>query len=319
LIATKRPRAPLSDTFLAWFFVIVWGTGFIATKTGIQYAAPFTFLSLRFCLGIVCLIPVLLWLRPRWPSTPAEWGHVIVAGLLMHAIHLSGSHYGQYEGLSAGVVAIILAAQPLLTAMIAAALLKEAPSARQWLGIFVGLSGVALVVWHKIDIHAMNAKSLTALIVALLALTIGTLYQRRFLADADLWSAAFIQFVVSLLVLAPLAIAVEDAQVVWAWQLLAAMGFLVVFASILAVSALHVLMRHGQATRVSSILYLPPVFAVAAEWAVYGVVPTALTFVGILIVCFGTWLAGGEVSREVSGELNPQVSTDSKSVTESRR
>jgi drug/metabolite transporter (DMT)-like permease len=281
----------LSGTFLAWFFVVVWGTGFIATKTGIQYAAPFTFLSLRFCLGIICLLPVLLWLRPRWPTTPAVWGHIVVAGLLMHAIHLSGSHYGQYEGLSAGVVAIILAAQPLLTAMIAAALLNETPSLRQWLGIFVGLAGVALVVWHKIDIQAMNNKSLTALLVALLALTIGTLYQRRFLADADLWSAAFIQFIASLIVVAPLAIFVEGAHVEWAWQLVAAVLFLVVFASILAVSALHILMRHGQATRVASILYLPPVFAVAAEWAIYGVVPTALTFVGITIVCFGTWLA----------------------------
>jgi drug/metabolite transporter (DMT)-like permease len=305
-MATTSSRGGLPDTFLAWFFVIVWGTGFIATKTGIQYAAPFTFLSLRFCLGIICLLPVLLWLRPRWPTTPAIWAHVVVAGLLMHAIHLSGSHYGQYEGLSAGVVAIILAAQPLLTAMIAAALLNEAPSVRQWCGIFVGLAGVALVVWHKIDIQAMNTKSLTALLVALLALTIGTLYQRRFLSEADLWSAAFIQFIASLVVVAPLAVIVEEARVEWAWQLLAAVLFLVVFASILAVSALHVLMRRGQATRVASILYLPPLFAVAAEWVIYGVVPTTPTFAGITVVCFGTWLA----SRHASA--------DNKTPTESR-
>ncbi|MCA3042150.1 MAG: DMT family transporter [Rhodocyclaceae bacterium] len=286
-----RIPVPSSDALLAWFFVSVWGVGFIATKTGLQYAAPFTFLTLRFCLGIVCLLPVLLWLRPSWPRTKKAWGHVIVAGLLMHAIHLSGSHYGQYEGLSAGVVAIILAAQPLLTAMIAALVLNEAASRRQWLGISIGLIGVLLVVWHKLDIHAMNGKSLTAVLVALIALTVGTLYQRRFLPDTDLWSAAFIQFVASLLLLAPLAIVVESAKVEWAWQLFAAMLFLVVLASILGVSALHILMRHGQATRVSSILYLPPIFAVAAEWLVYCIIPTPLTFVGIVIVCAGVWLA----------------------------
>lgn len=286
-----RIPVPSSDALLAWFFVSVWGVGFIATKTGLQYAAPFTFLTLRFCLGIVCLLPVLLWLRPSWPRTKKAWGHVIVAGLLMHAIHLSGSHYGQYEGLSAGVVAIILAAQPLLTAMIAALVLNEAASRRQWLGISIGLIGVLLVVWHKLDIHAMNGKSLTAVLVALIALTVGTLYQRRFLPDTDLWSAAFIQFVASLLLLAPLAIVVESAKVEWAWQLFAAMLFLVVLASILGVSALHILMRHGQATRVSSILYLPPIFAVAAEWLVYRIIPTPLTFVGIVIVCAGVWLA----------------------------
>jgi drug/metabolite transporter (DMT)-like permease len=287
----SRIPVPSNDKLLAWFFVSVWGSGFIATKSGLQYAAPFTFLTLRFCLAIVCLLPVLLWLRPIWPNTKRAWGHVIVAGLLMHAIHVSGSHYGQYEGLAAGVVAIILAAQPLLTAMIAALVLKEAASGRQWLGIGIGLIGVLLVVWHKLDIHAMNGKSLMAVLVALIALTVGTLYQRRFLPDTDLWSAAFIQFVASLLLLAPLAIIVESAKVEWAWQLFAAMLFLVVLASILGVSALHILMRHGQATRVSSILYLPPIVAVAAEWLVYRIIPTPLTFVGMVIVCAGVWLA----------------------------
>ena len=175
--------------------------------------------------------------------------------------------------------------------MIAALVLKEAASGRQWLGIGIGLIGVLLVVWHKLDIHAMNGKSLMAVLVALIALTVGTLYQRRFLPDTDLWSAAFIQFVASLLLLAPLAIIVESAKVEWAWQLFAAMLFLVVLASILGVSALHILMRQGQATRVSSILYLPPIVAVAAEWLVYRIIPTPLTFVGMVIVCAGVWLA----------------------------
>ena len=290
----------LSDSLLAWYFVFVWGVGFIASKTGLQYAAPFTFLALRFCAGIVVLIPLLVWLKPRWPATPTIWMHVVIAGLLMHAIHLSGSHYSQYEGLSAGVVAIILAAQPLLTGVIAAALLGERPTTRQWLGIAVGLAGVLLVVWHKIDIQAMNGRSLTALVVALLALTIGTLYQRRYLREVNLFSAALIQFIASLLLIAPLAYAVEGAKVVWAWQFIVAILFLVVFASILAVSALHILMRHGEATRVSSILYLPPVFAVAAEWLVYQVVPTPITFVGITIVCLGVWLAGLDSAKERS-------------------
>ncbi len=289
---TVKTHPLLSDSFLAWYFVIIWGSGFIATKTGLQYAAPFTFLSMRFAIGIVCLVPVLMWIKPRWPRTPKTWLHLAVAGLLMHAIHLSGSHYAQYAGLSAGVVAIVLAAQPLLTALIAARLLGETPSLRQWTGIFVGLAGVALVVWHKIDIQAMTVRSLIALMAAVLALTIGTLYQRRFLKDVDLFAAAFLQFIISLIVLAPLSFAIEDAAVVWSWPLLAAMLFLVIFASVLAVSALHLLMRHGEATRVSRILYLPPVFAVAAEWLFFRVVPTGLTFIGITIVCLGVWMAG---------------------------
>ena len=112
-------RNPINDALLAWYFVVIWGSGFIATKVGIQYAAPFTFLSLRFAFGIACLIPLVLWLKPTWPQTRREWLHIVVAGLLMHAIHLSGSHYAQYLGMSAGIAAVILALQPLATACIA--------------------------------------------------------------------------------------------------------------------------------------------------------------------------------------------------------
>jgi drug/metabolite transporter (DMT)-like permease len=287
----KKAPLHLSDNVLAWYFVIVWGSGFLATKTGIQYAAPFTFLSLRFAVGIVFLLPIVLILKPRWPNTSAEWFHIIVAGLLMHAIHLSGSHYAQYLGMSAGVAAIILAAQPLLTAIIAAVWLSERPSARQWLGVAIGLAGVAMVVWHKINIAAVGAASLVAVATGLAALTAGTLYQRRFCARADLRSSALIQFAACLLVMAPLSYFVEGAVVRWSWPLLFALLFLVVFASIFAVNALHTLMRRGEATRVSGMLYLPPIVAVALEWPLFGVVPTLLSIIGIAITCVGVALA----------------------------
>jgi drug/metabolite transporter (DMT)-like permease len=290
-MTNKKAPLHLSDNVLAWYFVIVWGSGFLATKTGIQYAAPFTFLSLRFALGIVFLLPIVLILKPRWPNTSAEWFHIIVAGLLMHAIHLSGSHYAQYLGMSAGVAAIILAAQPLLTAIIAAVWLSERPSARQWLGVAIGLAGVAMVVWHKINIAAVGAASLVAVATGLAALTAGTLYQRRFCARADLRSSALIQFAACLLVMAPLSYVVEGAVVRWSWPLLFALLFLVVFASIFAVNALHTLMRRGEATRVSGMLYLPPIVAVALEWPLFGVVPTLLSIIGIAITCVGVALA----------------------------
>ncbi len=280
-----------SDNLLAWFFVIVWGSGFIATKAGLQYAAPFTFLSLRFAVGIAFLLPIVVVLKPRWPNTRAEWFHLLVAGLMMYALNLAGSHYAQYLGMSAGVAAIILAAQPLLTAIISAVWLGERPSRRQWIGVAVGLAGVAMVVWHKINIAAVGLASLVAVAIALLALTVGTLYQRRFCANADLRSSALIQFVACFLVVAPLSYVVEGAVVKWSWTLLAAILFLVIFASILAVNALHTLMRRGEATRVSGMLYLPPVVAVALEWPLFGVVPTAISLIGILVTCVGVALA----------------------------
>lgn len=279
-----------NDALLAWYFVVVWGSGFIATKIGIQYAAPFTFLSLRFAFGILCLIPLVIWLKPAWPSTKREWLHIIVAGLLMHAIHLSGSHYAQYLGMSAGIAAVILALQPLATALIA---LRNGDrvSSRQWLGIALGFAGVALIVWHKVDIRAVTIGSLVAVITGLAALTVGTLYQRKFCPTVDLRSGALIQFAVSLAALLPLSIAFEGAKVQWSWPLLGSIAFLVIGASILAVNALHTLMRHGEATRVTSMLYLPPIFAVAMEYLVFGVVPTGISLIGIAVTSVGVALA----------------------------
>lgn len=278
-----------SDRFLAWYFVIVWGSGFLATKVGLQHAAPFTFLTLRFAVGIACMLVLVAIVKPRWPSSATETAHVVVAGLLMHVGNLGGSHYAQYLGMSAGIVALILATQPLLTAVLLSRT-GERLGTLQWVGIALGLVGVALVVWHKIDVDAMSRGSLTAVSVSLVAITIGTLYQRRYCASVDLRSAGLIQFVASALVLAPLAWQVEGFAVDWSPRLFAAIAFLVVFASILAVNALHTLMRHGAATRVTSLLYLTPIVAVALEWRLFGVVPSALSVAGIAITCAGVAL-----------------------------
>ena len=287
------PRRRWLDSLLAWYFVSVWGSGFVATKVGLQYAAPFTFLTLRYTFGLACLIPLVLLLRPRWPRSRMEFAHILVAGLLMHAANLGGSHYAQYLGMSAGITALILAAQPLLTALFASRWMRQPLVPRQWLGVILGLAGVALVVWHKIDIRAVGLASLVAVSLSLIAITAGTLYQRVFCPSVDLYGAALLQFAATLAVVAPLAWAVEGMQVRWAWQMFGAIVFLVILGSILAVNALHTLMRHGEATRVTSLMYLTPVIAVLLELLMFGVKPTPLSLAGIAVTCVGvamvTW------------------------------
>lgn len=292
--------APLSarawETLLAWYFVSVWGTGFIATKIGLQHAAPFTFLTLRFAFGLLCLVPIVLIVKPRWPARRGEFGHILVAGLLMHAVHLSGSHYTQYLGMSAGITAVLLSIQPLLTAVIAGRWMSERLSTRQWAGIAIGLAGVTLIVWHKIDVREATLGALIAVTVALAGVTGGTLYQRAFCPAVDLRAAALIQFAGTFVVLAPLAWFVEGAAVRWSWSLAGAIVFLVIGASILAVNAFHTLMRRGQATRVTSLIYLTPIFAVVPELVLFGVVPSAISLAGIVVTCLGvamvSWRSG---------------------------
>ena len=284
------PAKDRFDLLLAWFFVLVWGSGYLASKTGMQYAAPFTFLSLRYAFGVLCLAIWVLVSRPRWPSTKREVLHICVAGLLMHAINLGGSHYAQYLGMSAGITALLLATQPLFTAVFASRILGETLDRRQWTGVVVALIGVSLVVWYKVNVQAGTLASFIAVAVSLAAITSGTLYQRAFCKDVDLRSAALIQFAVSLIVLVPLAIGIDGFVIRWSWPLLAAIAFLVIFASILAVNALHTLMRRGHATKVTSLFFLTPIVAVLLEWAMFRVIPTGLTMIGIVITCVGVAL-----------------------------
>lgn len=292
--AHERSPLHLASPLLAWYFVAVWGSGYLATKVGLQYAPPFTFLALRFLFGLALLLPLALWWQRqqplRWPTDRREWLHVVVAGLLMHAANLGGSHYAQFLGMSAGVAALVLATQPLVTAFIAAALMGERLRAMQWIGVAIGLLGVALVVWHKIDVRALSAPALAAVLIALASITAGTLYQRHFCPRVDLRSASVVQFAATAVTLAPLAFAVEGFALRPTWPLLGAIAFLVIFASIGAVNALHTLMRRGEATRVTSLLYLTPIFAVVLEWLMFAVVPTALTAVGIVVTCAGVAL-----------------------------
>ena len=225
--------------------------------------------------------------KPAWPRSRAELGHLAIAGLLMHAVQLGASHYAQYLGMSAGVTALIISCQPLFTAAIASRLLNEKLYPGQWFGIAIGLAGVALVVWHKIDTREVGFGSLLCTLIALAGVSAATLYQRNFSPSADLKAASVIQFAASLAVLAPLALVVEGFSFVYSFELLASIAFLVIFASILAVNVLHVLMRQGEATRVTSMMYLPPVFAVVLELAMFGVLPSALTLAGIAVTCAG--------------------------------
>jgi len=185
--------------------------------------------------------------------------------------------------------------------VIAAGLLGERLRRAQWLGVAVGLLGVLLVVWHKIDARAVGAPALAAVLTALAAITAGTLYQRRFCPDVDLRAATAMQFAVTAIALAPLAVAIEGFALQPHWALAAAILYLVVFASILAVNALHTLMRRGESTRVTSLLYLTPLFAVALEWAMFAVVPTKLTALGVAVTCAGVALVAWQPRSRASG------------------
>ena len=251
-------------------FVLLWSTGFIGAKLGLPFAEPLTFLLVRFAC-VIGLLGTLAWaLRRPWPHGPMQWFHIAVAGVLLHGGYLSGVFLAIHRGMPAGVVALIVGIQPLLTAFLSNSMVGERVSGRQWTGLVLGFGGVTLVVWEKLGLAGIGPAGLALSAMALGSITLGTLYQKRFCAELDLWSGSVIQFVAAALALLPFALAFETMRVVWSGQFVFALGWLIVVLSLGAISLLHLIIRHGAATRVSALFYLTPPTTALLAWLVFG-------------------------------------------------
>jgi len=242
---------------LPLLFVFLWSTGFIGAKLGLPYAEPLTFLLARYLLVLALMTILVLATRAPWPADPRQILHIGVSGLLVHALYLGGVFMAIKHGLPAGVTALVVGTQPLLTACGAGFLLGERVSPRQWLGLVLGFVGVALVVANKLG-HVPLAAMLLPALVALLGITLGTLYQKRFCAHFDLRTGSLIQFLPTAVLTALAAWASESMHIEWTPQFAFALLWLVLVLSFGAISLLNVLIRSGSAVNVANLFYLTP-------------------------------------------------------------
>ncbi|MGI9133589.1 MAG: DMT family transporter, partial [Rhodoferax sp.] len=174
-------------------FVVLWSTGFIGARLGLPHAEPLTFLLIRYLAVMGLMGVVALGTRAAWPQSGAQWLHNGVAGLLLHGVYLGGVFIAISKGLPAGVASLVVGLQPLLTAVGAGTLLGESVRRRQWAGLVLGLLGVGMVVFDKTG-NGFGWDALLSAVVALLGITAGTLYQKRFCAPFDWRTGAVAQF-----------------------------------------------------------------------------------------------------------------------------
>lgn len=271
-------------------FVILWSTGFVASKLGVRYVEPFTFLSLRFAFVLMLMLPLALVLRAKWPATPREAAHIAVAGALIQGGYLGGCFSAVFHGMPAGVISLIVGLQPIVTAFAAAPFLKERVTATQWLGLALGFGGVILVMWQKVSLEGLTPVSMAWAVLALLSITAGTVYQKRNCPTFDLRTGSVIQFAVALAMLLPLAYVTETMKVDWTNELVFALAWLVLVLSIGAISLLFYLIERGEATRVASLFYLTPITTAAMAYAVFGETLRTTALAGMVIGIIGVAL-----------------------------
>jgi drug/metabolite transporter (DMT)-like permease len=280
---------------MPWVFVLIWSTGFVVARLAMPHAPPFSFLAVRFALSVLCYGIWIALASAAWPTSRAQWGHLAVTGLLMQAGYLGGVWSAVKAGIGAGTVALLVGLQPVLTALWVTATASRAGrvgavsagvSARQWLGLLLGLAGLVLVVWPKMGTGEVTLANLAMAIVALLGITIGTLYQKRHVAPCDVRTASAIQMLAALAISAPLAL-LEPEAMDWHVNLVAAMAWSVGVLTLGGSSLLYLLIQRGEATTVTSLLYLVPPCTAVMAWLLFGEAFTPVMMVGMAFTVVG--------------------------------
>ncbi len=255
------------------------------------YVEPFTFLCLRFAFVLALMLPLTLLLHVRWPSNVRQGAHIAVSGALIHGGYLAGCFAAVYHGMPAGMVALAVGLQPIVTAFAAAPLLNERVTPLQWVGLALGFGGVVLVMWDKFAVEGLSGASVAFALLALLSITAGTIYQKRFCPRFDLRAGSLIQFSAALLLLLPIALFAETNEVRWSGELVFALAWLVIVLSVGAISLLYYLIEHGEATRVASLFYLTPPTTAVMAYFLFDETLTTTALAGMFIGITGVALA----------------------------
>ncbi|MBO6892006.1 MAG: DMT family transporter [Roseibium sp.] len=267
-------------------FVLLWSTGFIGSKLGAPYIEPMVFLTVRFLAVIPVLLVLAVPLVKAWPKSPVAILHCVITGMLVHGIYLGGIFWAIKQGMPAGASSIIVGLQPVLTAMIAVSMLGESISRKHWLSMAIGAAGLALVLGPKFDHTGTGITTVTVTVafVSVLAISLGTVYQKRFVPNTDLLAATVWQYVGALLVTIPLSL-FESWQITWSGELVFAMAWLVIVLSVGAILLLMLLIRQGAVSQVASLFYLVPVATAVESYFLFDetLLPIQIAGMGLVI------------------------------------
>lgn len=277
-------------------FVLIWSTGWIVAKYAASFADPLFFLVIRFACAFVLMALIALAFRAEWPRNRAAYGHGMLSGVLLHAIYLGGVWWAVAHGLPVGVSALIAAIQPLITAALAARLGGERLGALQLSGIAIGFLGVMGVIAPKLA--GLSAGTLESLagpvlvnVIAMIAVTLGTFYQKRYIASGDLRVVSSLQYAGAFLALLPLALLLEPLRFESRWETWAALAWSVIPLSLGAISLMLMMIRRGAVSRVAALIYLIPPAAAIEAYLMFGETLTVLQIAFMALTAFGVYLA----------------------------
>lgn len=288
-------RSTLLLTLAPGLFVLIWSTGWISARFAAPYADPLTFLSVRYALAGALLAVLCVASGAVWPRGKAA-AHAALSGVLLHAIYLGGVWWAISKGLPAGISGLIAAVQPILTAFLAPRLAGETIPLRHWLGIVLGFGGILMVLGPKLAglSGAALSSQLVPLginVVAMISVTLGTFYQKRFIAAGDLRAVTVLQYAGALAITLPIAWLTEPMRIAWNLSMVLNMAWAVLALSIGAIGLLLMLIRQGAVSRAAALIYLVPPTVALEAFLLFGETLNGLQMVGMAVTAFGVALA----------------------------
>jgi drug/metabolite transporter (DMT)-like permease len=286
-------------------FVWLWSTGFIGAKYGLPYIEPYFMLLIRFILAITVFLCIMKILKSK-RITPQQALNQVLVGMLLHGAYLGGVFFAINEGMPAGVVAIIVGLQPILTTFIGWASLGQSVNKYQLSGLLLGFTGIVLVIIgsNNIENIGLNSLSIIACIVALSGISIGTIVQKSLGKDLPLLTSSMYQYLGAALVMVVLTFTMEEQHVEYALDLYAAMAWLVLGLSVSAVLLLMYMIREGEVAKVASYFYLVPPVTVVQTWLLFNERMGVLALVGCAFSIYGVYLV---VSQKTTSQLAPNL------------
>ncbi|SAK80226.1 multidrug DMT transporter permease [Caballeronia hypogeia] len=290
--SSQRERRWLT-TFGPVIFLLLWSAGFPIAKTGLHYASPLTFLSIRFALSVGVLLAVCMFKRPQWPGTARAWTHLVVVGFLVQVMYFGLSYLSMTAGIATSVLALIVSLQPILVGVLAPKFVGERIGARRWAGLLLGLAGAAGVIVARGPLHAESLGPVLLAVGALIGITGAMLYEKRLGTAQDPLTSNLVQYSVGFVFCAPMALAFEHTQVQWTPTLVATLAYLVIGNSLIAITLLLAMTRAGKVSQVASLFFfVPPAAAVLAYFFLGEVLPSMAWWamgVAVLGVAIATW------------------------------
>lgn len=300
--SNRGVRAPIWLQIAPAIFLGLWSAGFAFAKLGLAYIEPLTFLALRYAIAIGVLMLVWVILRPPFPRTEREVLHVCVVGGLVQAAYFGLAYIAMSVGVSAGTVALITSLQPILVALLAGHAVGERVGTARWIGLGLGLAGAVLVIASRSAIDATNIAGIGLVFGSLFAMTTATLYEKRFGASHHPVSANLIQYSIGFAVLLPAALIGETNQIVLSSDLVISLAYLVLGNSLIAITLLLAMIRHGEASRVSALFFLVPPAAALIAWVMLGETIPPMAWAGMAVAAAGVALVAGP-GPSIQGEV----------------